>query len=414
MTTAGRFAGAVLCCSQMMQPGTRDRGHGATLPKCLPCHACRSAFRMCPLARLQLAAHHAVPALCRFAHIEKLNHQQGQLAQRRDELAQRLGGAQQALQGAQQEQQRVQEVRERAAGPGRHQLTPPAQLLGVMCIKPGSSGINTLPLRCSCWPARRRAWAWKGACPAAYAPLRRRWRQPGVQPRQPPGLRRPRLWRHAMACQTRRAPQPLTACCSQVCPAGGRHDHVGGAGAVVAGAPQPLLACGSSASLASCACCPAAGDPGLVGVFAQLATVDEGHLSAVLAANYRGMLTTVVVADSAARQRLSALLAQKKLAPPDFLPATMLVAAAAKAGDSPGFAGASERAHALQRAACSGADPPLALPLPHTKAIGRLREKGEWLTVKGWPDRNNNPLVNAALCQRLPLSATQLLRAPSR
>lgn len=180
------------------------------------------------------------------------------------------------------------------------------------------------------------------------------------------------------------------------------------------GRTAALLTCSCPASLASCACCPAAGDPGLVGVFAQLATVDEGDLSAVLAANYRGMLTTVVVADSAARQRLSALLAQKKLAPPDFLPATMLVAAAAKAGDSPGFAGASERAHALQRAACSGADPPLALPLPHTKAIGRLREKGEWLTVRAGDHRNDHALAECFIDKQSPLSAPQLLLAPSR
>lgn len=122
---------------------------------------------------------------------------------------------------------------------------------------------------------------------------------------------------------------------------------------------------------------PAAGDPGLVGVFAQLATVDDPALSAVLATNFRGVLPTVVLADKAARQRLSALLAQRKLAPPDMLPLTMLVASAAKAGDSPGFAGASEHAHVLQRAACRGTDPPLALPLPHTKAINVLRERGE-------------------------------------
>lgn len=48
---------------------------------------------------------------CRFAHIERLNQQRGELVQRRDELGQRLGGAQHALSGAQKEQQQVQMVR---------------------------------------------------------------------------------------------------------------------------------------------------------------------------------------------------------------------------------------------------------------------------------------------------------------
>lgn len=124
---------------------------------------------------------------------------------------------------------------------------------------------------------------------------------------------------------------------------------------------------------------PAAGDAGLVGVFAQLATVDDRQLGAVLAASQRATLAVVVVADAAARQRVAAGLARDKYAAPDMLPMTNMIPWSGKTGDSPGFASASERAHALQRAACRGADPPLAMQLPHTARISQLREKGGWL-----------------------------------
>ncbi len=38
-------------------------------------------------------------------------------------------------------------------------------------------------------------------------------------------------------------------------------------------------------------------------------------------------------------------------------------------GASPGFDRASQRAKELSAAACDGADPPLALPLPHTRIL---------------------------------------------
>lgn len=119
-----------------------------------------------------------------------------------------------------------------------------------------------------------------------------------------------------------------------------------------------------------------AGDAGLVGVFAQLVTVDDRQLGAVLAASQRGSLGVVVVADAAARQRVAAALARDKYPAPDMLPLTNMLPYNGKTGDSPGFAGASERAHALQRAACRGADAPLAMPLPHTSRMGQLRDKG--------------------------------------
>lgn len=121
---------------------------------------------------------------------------------------------------------------------------------------------------------------------------------------------------------------------------------------------------------------PLPGDPGLVGVVAQLGTVDDPQLSAVLAANMRSSLGTVVVADAPARQRLAAALAQQRYGAPDMLPMSLMVGSSGKAGDTPGFASAGERAHALQRVACRGADPPLAKPLPHTARIGKMRDKG--------------------------------------
>lgn len=128
---------------------------------------------------------------------------------------------------------------------------------------------------------------------------------------------------------------------------------------------------------------PSPGDAGLVGVGAQLGTVDDRQLSAVLAAALRGHLATLVVADAAARQRLAAALAEQRYPAPDMLPMSMLLPYGGKSGDSPGFAGAGERAHALQRAACRGADPPLALALPHTRAISQLRDKGAWVPLQG-------------------------------
>ena len=124
-----------------------------------------------------------------------------------------------------------------------------------------------------------------------------------------------------------------------------------------------------------------------MGVTAQLGTVDDRQLSAVLAAALRGQLGTLVVADAAARQRLAASLAAQKYPAPDMLPMSMLLPYGGKGGDCPGFAGAGERAHALQRAACRGADPPLALPLPHTRAISQLRDKGACLQGGGGAGR---------------------------
>lgn len=112
-----------------------------------------------------------------------------------------------------------------------------------------------------------------------------------------------------------------------------------------------------------------------MGVFAQLGTVDDPELSAVLAAHFRGLLSTVVVQDAPTRQRLAKMLKQKNYPAPDMLALTNVMAAGARAGEPPGFGGAGERANALQRAACRGCDPSLATPLPHTAGISKMRDK---------------------------------------
>jgi hypothetical protein len=113
-----------------------------------------------------------------------------------------------------------------------------------------------------------------------------------------------------------------------------------------------------------------------VGVLAQLAGVADPQLSAVLATHMRSTLATLVVQDPPARQRIAARLADMRCQVPDMLPLTLCMPSGAKPGDSPAFAAAGERAHALQAAACRGADPPLALPLPHTAALQKQRGKG--------------------------------------
>ena len=122
-----------------------------------------------------------------------------------------------------------------------------------------------------------------------------------------------------------------------------------------------------------------------MGVVAQLATVDDKDLSAVLAATFRSQLVTVVVQNAPARQRAETLLAKQEFPMPDMLVCTMMLPSNAKAGNCPGFASAGERAHALQAAACRGSDSPLAMPLPHTAVISRTRAEGLALSASDWP-----------------------------
>lgn len=54
------------------------------------------------------------------------------------------------------------------------------------------------------------------------------------------------------------------------------------------------------------------GEAGVLGVFAQLGTVDHEALSRVLAANYRSMLVVLIVDNADCRGRLEQLLASNR------------------------------------------------------------------------------------------------------
>ncbi len=60
-----------------------------------------------------------------------------------------------------------------------------------------------------------------------------------------------------------------------------------------------------------------------------------------------------------------------------MLSMTMCAPFTGKDGASPGFDGASSRAKELSAAACDGTDPPLALPLPHTRIL-QTRKGGKF------------------------------------
>ncbi len=68
-----------------------------------------------------------------------------------------------------------------------------------------------------------------------------------------------------------------------------------------------------------------AGDEGVVGVTARLATVDDEPLARVVSAQYRGMLQVVTVADMPCRERMAKLVAKHKLPVPDMLALTQSI-----------------------------------------------------------------------------------------
>ena len=109
---AGPCAGLAPCSSLTTPPGGGRASVGrpcwAASAQCVPSPQGLHAVSLC--SGTVACAHPPRPAP-RFAHIERLNQQRGELAARRDELAQRLGGAAQALEGAHQEQQRAQQAR---------------------------------------------------------------------------------------------------------------------------------------------------------------------------------------------------------------------------------------------------------------------------------------------------------------
>lgn len=140
------------------------------------------------------------------------------------------------------------------------------------------------------------------------------------------------------------------------------------------------LSDGGASSSSAAAAAAAASIPGVVGVFARLATVDDARLSAVLAAQYRGLLPVVVVRDPAVRSLLAAARSGDALPTPDILALTHVQPFRA-AGPVPEDARsraillphrsrtASSLARALVAAACRGSDAPLPLPLPHAKVL---------------------------------------------
>jgi len=132
--------------------------------------------------------------------------------------------------------------------------------------------------------------------------------------------------------------------------------------------------------------------PGVVGVFARLATVDDARLSAVLSAQYRGLLPVVVVKDPSARNALAAARSSDGLPTPDMLALThvqpfraagpvpedarsraILLPHSSKISSSASKKKKGGTVSALARtlvaAACQGADPPLPFPLPHAKVL---------------------------------------------
>jgi hypothetical protein len=68
-----------------------------------------------------------------------------------------------------------------------------------------------------------------------------------------------------------------------------------------------------------------AGDEGVVGVTARLATVDDEPLARVLSAQYRGLMCVVTVADMPCRDRMAKMLAQHKFPMPDMLALTQSI-----------------------------------------------------------------------------------------
>ncbi|KXZ46758.1 hypothetical protein GPECTOR_41g723 [Gonium pectorale] len=115
----------------------------------------------------------------------------------------------------------------------------------------------------------------------------------------------------------------------------------------------------------------------VVGVMAQLATVDNPHLSALLAAAFSSTLQILVVRTYEGIKRLRAMLTANRNQLPSMLATTMAQGFSGDGGAGGRSAGellasmrnASAEARELQAAACEGSDPPLAMLLPHTRTL---------------------------------------------
>lgn len=169
-------------------------------------------------------------------------------------------------------------------------------------------------------------------------------------------------------------------------------------------------------------------DPGVIGVFAQLGTVDSEPLALVVGTAYKPAMAFLVVKDMPARQRVVSALAShsgntrsnnssssssfpmpETLVLSQALPYSALVGASMRGGgggkrgattmmEPEGIKSASQLAQQLTRCACSGSDPPLQIPLPHVRPISHLMSSGKQgppdLSLKEWPTGCLGFLVN--------------------
>ncbi|KAK9843600.1 hypothetical protein WJX84_002029 [Apatococcus fuscideae] len=128
-------------------------------------------------------------------------------------------------------------------------------------------------------------------------------------------------------------------------------------------------------------------EPGLVGVLAQLGTVDDHRLARILAAHYRSLLAVLIVAGEKTRQTLSRRLQSANRPQPDILCLTHSQPFRGPGGEAPGMENCQGQARSLMEAASIGSDPPLNMPLPHTRVM--MGTNKDWSSVplgpSDWP-----------------------------
>lgn len=135
------------------------------------------------------------------------------------------------------------------------------------------------------------------------------------------------------------------------------------------------------------------GEKGVIGVFAQLVTVEDETLARVASAALRGLLPVVILQDTNVRDVLSKYLSSHKYPLPDTLALTHINAYRGSVKDDlPGFSNANDVARFMTKAACMGTDPPLPIPLPHQK---RQNPKSkDSMKSLSWPEGCVGYLVN--------------------
>ncbi|GLI61005.1 hypothetical protein VaNZ11_003267, partial [Volvox africanus] len=112
----------------------------------------------------------------------------------------------------------------------------------------------------------------------------------------------------------------------------------------------------------------------VVGVIAQLATVDNPHLSALLSAAFSSTLQILVVRTYECIKRLREMLTATRNQLPSMLAINMVQSFTGDGGRqatemSAAMRNVSQDARDLQAAACDGADPALPMLLPHTRML---------------------------------------------